>query len=212
MSLGQPPPLPREHGAWTMLAIPMFLGLAGGAWHSGAAWLVPASTVLVFLAHHAIVPWAQRVHDGKPSPPGYAVRRLGWGAIYLVAATLVFTCAALAIAGFAAAPATIYALADCFGHARSIVPEALGLAGVSLSGPMMAVAAGKPLDRSLLGIAALALGYFLSSVAFVRTYERMRGCLLAHAATAAALLAVAALGALPRWWWIAFAPVAGRTA
>ena len=225
-----PPPLPREHGAWTMLAIPVVLGLGAGGARSEAAWLVPVATVLVFLAHHAIVPWAQRARDGKPSPAGYASRRKVWGVAYLAAAAIVFEGAVLAatseargpflaIAGAAAMLGAAYAVAAVLGHARSIVPETLGLMGVSLGAPMMAAAAGRPLDRALFGPAALALGYFLSSVAYVRAYERMREdrntairrCLLAHAVLAAALAATALLGALPPWWWIPFVPVAART-
>lgn len=213
-----------------MLAIPMLLGLAAGGASSGAAWLVPEATVLVFLAHHAIVPWAQRALERKPSLPGYAVRRLGWGAVYLSGGALVFSCSALAarpaargpflaIAGAAAVLAAVYAVASVLGRARSIGFEALGLAGVSLTGPMMAAAAGRPLDRTAFGPAALALGHFLSSVAFVRTYERLResrraairSCVAAHIALVAALVALAFCGALPAWWWIAFVPVALRT-
>ncbi len=230
MGVVPPPPLPREHGAWTMLIIPMGLGLAAGGARSAAAWLVPPAAVLVFLAHHAIVPWAQRSLEKKPSPPGYAARRLVWGAAYLALAVLVFASSVLAarpaargpfltIAGIASVLAAVYAVACVFGRGRSIGPETLGLAGVSLSAPMMAAAAGHPLDRSIFGAAALALGYFLSSVSYVRAYEQLRAnrrnairsCVAAHVALAAALLALAAYGALPRWWWAAFIPVIVRT-
>jgi riboflavin transporter FmnP len=71
----------------------------------------------------------------------------------------------------------------------------------------------------LFGAAALALGYFLSSVAYVRAYETLRAnrqrairsCVAAHVALAAALWVLAAYGALPRWWWAAFVPVIART-
>jgi hypothetical protein len=212
-----------------MLAIPVLLGLAAGGLRSGAAWLIPVATLLVFLAHHAIAPWAQRTRERKPSPSGYAARRLVWGVAYLAGASLVFACALLAatshargslvaIAGVAALLAALYALAAAFGHARSIAAEVLGLAGIALTGPMMVAASGRPLERSLFGAAALALGFFLSSVAFVRAYEGLskepgaaiRGCVIAHLAIAAGLVAAAAL--LPEWWWIAFAPVIARTA
>jgi len=184
----------------------------------------------VFLAHHAIVPWAQRVRERKPSPPGYATKRLVWGAVYLAGGALVFACAVLlarpaargpflAIAGVAAVLAAVYALAAGCGCGRSIVAEIVGMAGVSLSGPMMAAAAGRPLDRSLLGASVIALGYFLSSLAYVRAYERIRNepwaairaCVIAHVALAAALSALAVYGALPPWWWVAFVPVIART-
>jgi len=213
-----------------MLIIPMWLGLAAGGVRSGAAWLVPPAAVLVFLAHHAIVPWAQRLLEKKASPPGYAARRLVWGAAYLASAVLVFAGAVLAaapeargpfltIAAIASVLAGIYAVACVLGRGRSIGPETLGLAGVSLSAPMMAAAAGRPLDRGLLGASALALGYFLSSVSYVRAYEALRvnrqlairSCVAAHVALAAALSALAAYGTLPRWWWAVFIPVIVRT-
>ncbi len=213
-----------------MLVIPMLLGLAAGGVRSSAAWLVPPAAVLVFLAHHAIVPWAQRVRERKPSPSGYAARRLVWGAAYLALAVLVFAGAVLAarpadrglflaIAGVASVLAAVYAVACVLGRGRSIGFETLGLAGVSLSAPMMAAAAGRPLDRTLFGTSALALGYFLSSVAYVRAYERLRvnrraairSCVIAHLALAGALATAAAADALPPWWWLAFVPVTART-
>lgn len=213
-----------------MLAVPMLFGFAGGSVRSGATWLIPPAAVLVFLAHHAIVPWARRASERKPSPPGYAARRLVWGTALLVGASLFFACAVLAaspeargaflaIAGVAAALVAVYALAAVLGHARSIVAEVLGMAGVSLTGPMMAAAAGRPLDRSLFGSAALALGYFLSSLSYVRAYEKLRvnrsvaigSCAAVHLALGVALVGAASLGALPRGWWIAFVPVVMRT-
>ncbi len=214
-----------------MLAIPAVLGGAAGGARAIALWLVPVATLLVFLAHHAIVPWAQRARERKPSPPGYAARRLGWGAAYLVGASLVFAASVLAatsgargpvfaIAGVAAALAVVYALAAVYGRGRSLAAEVLGMAGVSLCGPMMAAAAGRPFDHSLFGAAALALGYFLSSLAFVHAYEWMRerraaavsACVVAHLALTAALATAASSHVVPRWWWAAFVPVAARTA
>jgi len=214
-----------------MLAIPMVFGLAAGGARAGAAWLVPIATVCVFLAHHAVVPCLLRMRAGKPSPPGYVAQRLGWGVAYLLAAAAVFALALwsaipqargpfLAVGCAAAGLATIYAGASIFGRARSIGFEALGLAGVALGAPMMAVAAGQPLDRSLFGAPAIALGYFLSSVAFVRAYERMRhdraaairGCVVAHLALALILAGAAVSAMLPAFWWIAFVPVILRTA
>jgi len=168
-----------------MLVIPMVFGLAAGGARSGAAWLVPPATVFVFLAHHAFVPWAQRLREGKPMPPGYAVRRIVWGSVGLAGAAAFFSSALiatppearnvlLAVAGVAAFLAAVYAAASVLGHARSIVPEVLGLTGVALNGPMMTAGSGRPVDRSVCGIAVLALAYFLSSVAYVRAYERLR--------------------------------------
>jgi len=214
-----------------MLAIPACLGLAAGGASSGAAWLVPIATLFVFLAHHALVPWAQRARERKPAPPGYVARRLVWGVAYVAAASFVFAAVVrsspaaargplLTIAGVAAGLAATYALAGVSGRARSIAAEFLGMAGLALIASMMAAAAGHPLDRSLFGASLIAFGYSLSSLAFVRAYERRRAdrrgaigvCAIAHLALAAGLAGAAVAGALPRWWWVAFVPVVWRTA
>jgi hypothetical protein len=213
-----------------MLTIPMVLGLGAGGWAAPAAWLIPPATVLVFLAHYALVPWAQRMREGKAMPPGYAARRLTWGASYLVGSGAFFGVAVvaargearpglLAIATGAALLAAIYAGSAAFGSGRAIVAEILGMAGMSLTAPMMAAAAGRPLVPPLFGSAALALSYFLSSVAFVRSYgglkDDRRGatlrCVAAHVAVAVALIVCATAGVLPRFWWTALIPVALRT-
>jgi hypothetical protein len=214
-----------------MLTIPMVLGLGAGGWVAPAPWLIPPATVLVFLAHYALVPWAQRAREGKSMPPGYASRRLTWGTIYLVGSGAFFGAAVavardgartpmLAIAAGAALLAAIYAGSAAFGSGRAIVAEILGLAGMSLTAPMMAAAAGRPMSRALFGPAALALSYFLSSVAFVRSYDGMKDerrsatlrCLAAHAVVAVGLIVAASVGVLPRFWWAALIPVALRTA
>jgi len=214
-----------------MLAIPACLGLSAGGAFSVAAWLAPVATLLVFLAHHALVPWAQRALERKPSPSGYVARRIVWGVLYLAAASIVFAAAVslsgasargplLAIAGVAAILAAAYALAAVSGHARSMTAEIPGMAGLALIASMMAAAAGRPPDRSLFGASLIAFGYSLSSLAFVRAYEWARegrgrataACVVAHAALAAALAGAAAAGVLPRWWWLPFVPVVIRTA
>jgi len=226
-----PPPLPLDYGAWTLIAIPASLGLATGGTRARAAWLLPLATLLVFLAHHALVPWAQRARERKASPPGYAARRTAWGATYLAAASLIFAGAVfsttvtarvsvLTVAAVAAVLAATYVLAAVFGRARSMAAEIPGMAGLALLASMMAAAAGRPLNRALFGASVAAFAYSLSSLAFVRSYEGRRrnrrvaigACVVAHVALAAALAGAAAAGVLPRWWWLPFIPVVLRTA
>lgn len=222
----KPPALPREHGAWVMLTIPMVLGLAVGAWRSLPAWLISPAAALVFLAHHALVPWLQRVREGKFLPAGYAARRLLWGSIYLATATALFGAAValagaaarpavLALAGSSAALAAVYVAASIFGEGRFLVAEMLGMAGMALTAPMLTAAAGYDVSPELFGGAAMALGYYFSSLAYVRAYGRdaaLGKCVAAHAAIAVGLVACAGVGVLSQWWWIAFAPVLARTA
>jgi hypothetical protein len=213
-----------------MLAIPMVLGLGAGGWAAPAAWSIPPATVLVFLAHYALVPWAQRARGGKSMPPGYAARRLAWGAIYLAGSGSFFAGAVvaaragarpglLAIAAGAAVLAAIYAGSAAFGSGRTLIAEILGMVGMSLTAPMMAAAAGRPVVPALFGSSAMALAYFLSSVAFVRSYDGMKEnptratalCVFAHLGIAGGIGVAAFFGILPRFWWAAFVPVVVRT-
>ena len=89
-----PPPLPREHGAWAMLAIPLVLGFADAGRPSVATVLLIPSMALLYLARQAVVPAATRVVEGRASPPGYLARRASWAAIYLVGAAAGFAAAA----------------------------------------------------------------------------------------------------------------------
>jgi len=209
-----------------MLAIPMLLGLAAAGWRSSAAWLVAPAAALVFLAHHALVPWLQRVREGKVLPPGYAARRLLWGSVYLATATALFAAAVvmagtparpvvLALASVSAALAAIYVAASILGEGRFLVAEMLGMAGMALTAPMMAAAGGYRVSPELFGGAAMALGYFFSSLAYVRAYGRPAAsgaCVASHVAIAAALVVASGAGLLSRWWWVPFALVFARTA
>jgi hypothetical protein len=213
-----------------MLAIPMAFGLAGGGFESSAAWLIVPATMLVFLAHYAIVPWIQRAREGKASPPGYAARRLIWGSVYLAGGGSLFALAilltaasgrtgVLAIAAGSAVLAAIYAASASFGSGRTLIAEILGMVGMSLTAPMMAAAAGRPVVPALFGSSAMALAYFFSSVAFVRSYDGMKEnttratalCVFAHIGIAEGIGTAAFFGILPRFWWAAFVPVVVRT-
>jgi hypothetical protein len=213
-----------------MLAIPMVFGIASGGMFSVAAWLIAPATVLVFLAHYAIVPCAQRARERKAIPPGYAARRLTWGAVYLAGSTAFFAGAVVAagreprlglaaIAAAAAVLAGIYAVSAVVGSGRALVAELLGMIGMSLTAPMMAAAAGKPLSRALFGPSVIALAYFMSSVSFVRSYDRMKEnaarastlCVFAHIGIAAGVGLAVVCRLLPSWWWLAFVPVVART-
>lgn len=226
-----PPPFPKEHGAWTMVSIPMVLGLFITRASSVAAWLIVPSAYLAFLAHYAVVPWAARAREGKASPPGYATRRIVWGAIYLAGSVAAFAGSMLlapADARLIVAPiaivsgtlAAIYAAASIFGSGRSVMAEVLGMIGMALVAPMMAAVAGATASGALLGPAALALSYFLSSVAFVRSYDGVKhgdrraiaGCVAAHALLLVAVVVVARSGWLPAYGWLAWLPIVTRTA
>lgn len=221
-----PPPLPREHGAWVMLALPLLLGLSLGGGHR-AAWGVPVAAVLAFLAHYAFVPVIQRGRAGKPGPAEWARARWTWGGLYLVGASLAFAATLLLSASprtvvnlalVSGACAAVYFAAAALGSGRAIVSELVGMAGMALSAPLIAAAAGR-LDHRAWTAAAVAYAYFVSSVAFVRAYGALREdragatarCLLAHAGVALFLGVLAATGRVAAWPLLAMLPPLGRT-
>jgi hypothetical protein len=221
-----PPALPKEHGAWAMLALPLLLGLSLGGGRA-AAWGVPVAALLAFLAHYAWVPVIQRKRSGKPGPVEWTRSRWIWGALYLGSAGLAFAATLLvspspgAVAEIALVSGTcaaVYFVAAAFGSGRLIVSELVGMAGMALSAPLIAAAAGT-LDRRAWTAAAIAYAYFLSSVAFVRAYGAFREdragatvrCLLAHAGVAAGALTLVWGGFVAAPPFLALAPAAMRT-
>ncbi len=226
-----PPPLPREHGAWVMLILPLILGAGLAGLRPSAAWLVLPAVVLVFLAHYALVPVVQRRLRGKAALPGEFRTRAAWAFAYLAGAALAFTAAfliapapnrtwLLAVSAGAALGGAVYTGASCAGAGRRVVTELVGMAATSLSAPLMALAAGSPIDARLPAASVMAFAYSASTLAFVRAYGRLEragrtavlGCVAAHVVLFGGLALMGTAGWLSPWWVAAFAPVAGRTA
>jgi hypothetical protein len=214
-----------------MLLLPLILGTGLAGMRPSGAWLVPPAVVLVFLAHCALVPVAQRLLKGKPAEPEWLCPRMAWVLAYLVGAALAFGAAfsttplpnrpwLLAVSAGAALGGALYTSASCAGAARRVVPELVGMAAMSLSAPIMALAAGGPVDERLPAASLMAFAYSASMLAFVRAYGRLEragraavlGCVAAHVVLFGGLALAATAGWLSPCWVVAFAPVAARTA
>jgi hypothetical protein len=160
----QPPPLPREHGAWAMLAIPLLVGLSASGRPVVSAVLILPAMLLLFLARYAALPLV-------------GLDRALWG-------------------------------------------EMIGLTGLACSAALVMAAAGQPLDGRTWSTTALCLGYFVTSVASVRTYRASADaktnaailCVAAHVAVLAGLAVLWREGWLPGLAMLAFVPVVMRTA
>jgi len=226
-----PPPIPREHGAWAMLVIPLVLGVAAaGALERSSLWAA-AAMVLLFLARGASVPAGARFVGRRPLPAGYLPRRLVWTGIYTSGAG---TCFAAALAGVTPAAretvvlsavlplglGIVHSVLGLAGRDRSIVGEVIGMAGLASAAPLIVAASGGRLDRQAVGAGAFALLYFVSSLAFVRAFRGIKEsgrlealpCLVAHAGIGVGLVALYGLGFVPATALAAFVPVAVRTA
>lgn len=224
------PPLPAEHGAWAVLALPIVLGLAGGGFRSPASWAVAGAVVFVFLAQAALVPVGRRRWERRLAASGWAARRIVWGSVHLAAAILLFALAwaatpsssrpaLAAVAGVAAASGSAYAVASVLGASRILGVELVGMAGSSLNAAMIALAGGAPVDRGLAAAPALAFAYCVSTVSWVRAWRRLGearrratvACVVAHLVLVAALAFLAAANWLSPWTVVAALPLLART-
>jgi hypothetical protein len=112
------------------------------------------------------------------------------------------------------------ALLALAGRERSTATEILGMAGLSLSAPLVAVSSGAPLDGRAAGAGFLALAYFLMSLAYVRAVRglwradrRAIGrCAAAHVVLLLGLAGLWRLGCLPGLALMATLPVLARAA
>ena len=226
-----PPPLPREHGVWAMLAIPLVLGLAAAWPPAAAAWLLVPAVVLLFLSRDAAASAAERLLDGRKTPAGYIGRRMIWGfleacvAVLLVAASWTVAApgargrllGAAAITLVLAGVHTLLVLAD---RDRSVPGELIGMAGLASAAPLLVAASGRPLDRRALGAGLIAWLYFATSLAYVKAVRGLwkndrrarRRCVAAHAAVAGALASLVAGACITLPLASAFVPVYTRTA
>jgi len=209
-----------------MLALPVLVGLlAAGRVPPGALLIVPAS-ILLFLGRFAAIPGGTRVTRLDAA-------RLAWTGIYFAGS------AACLVAAVAAAPSVrrgdalllaagtgLLGAANAglvlAGQGRRALTEALAMASVAATAPLAMVLATRPLDGRALGVGALCLAYFLSTLAFVRAHRRLReeasrrarvvaACTAVHVALVAGLLLLCRADWLPPAALLAFAPPLVRT-
>jgi hypothetical protein len=226
-----PPPWPREHGAWAMLALPLALGIAA-AWPPGAAaWLLVPALALLFLSRHAAVSAATRLLDRKKAPEGFLARRVLWAAVYAAGAMLCVAAAWQMIAPsshdaqFVAAALTLVLGATHAGLAfadrdRTVPGEMVGMAALASAAPLLVAASGQPLDRRAVGAGLAALLYFATSLAYVKAIrglwkgdrEALRRCVVAHTTIVGAIALLVTGGFFTPLLAVAFLPVMARTA
>jgi hypothetical protein len=195
---------------------------AAGRWTPASGLIVPA-TVLLFLGRFAAIAGGTRVTRLQRS-------RLVWTGVYFAAsAACLLGAVALAPADRRGATLVLAGVTGIFGVAnaalvlggrgRWLFTEVLAMTATAAAAPLVLVLAGRPLGGRALGVGALCLAYFLSTLAFVRAHRRLREarsgaiatCATAHAALVAALLLLVRLDALPGAALLAFVPPVVRT-
>jgi hypothetical protein len=204
----RPPPsrrslVPREHGAYAQLALPMVVAVASGRPGLASASFVIAG-VAAFLAHEPLCVLAgvrgkrARVDAGK---------RAGW---MLALATPIFAAAAVAGAALSPAGALAGVAPACLAvvvsvlavrrRARSGLAEVLAAAALSGAALPVAVAAGTNGAAAASSWLAWIAGLGAATLAVRSTIERARGHSRRYSAVGAALLAslLAAVGLVSR--------------
>ena len=226
-----PPPLPHEHGAWAMLALPLALGIAAAWPPAPAAWLLMPAMALLFLSRYAAVAAATRLLDGKKVPEGFLARRILWSAVYSGVALLIlvaawtwtapashdalFVTAALALALGATHTGLVLAHRD-----RTIPGELVGMAALASAAPLLVAASEQPVDPRAVGAGVAAFLYFCTSLAYVKAIRGLwkgdrgplRVCLAVHATITIIIVMLVAGGFFTPLLAAAFLPVMARTA
>ena len=211
-----------------MLAIPVLLGLALTRLRAGAGWWALPGLVLAFLAQDALV---QAAHAAGRGSASYVRGRLFWGCLYLASAGLCFLTllvltptearpAVLPVALPSAAAAAIWGVHSALHRRRALWSELIGMAGMALVAALLPAATGVPPSGLPMGAAAIAFAYCLSSVSYVRAYERRRSAptlaptvaLVVHVLLLTGVTLLARQGSVPGWALLAFLPVLLRLA
>lgn len=215
--------IPKEHGAWAMLYVPLLLGAsAAGAWSIRILWLAIAATAFLFAREAALAWWRARL-PGRD--PGNAFRML---LLYLALAAAAGLELILSERLWGLAPLGAVAAALAAWHARqvarreerTVATELVGIAGLTLTAPAAHYAALGRWETTGLWLWTASAAYFTSSIFYVklrvltaypkepREFARIRRwCWFYHAALALAAGLLVASGAVPVLVLPAYAPI-----
>lgn len=162
--------IPRQHGAWALLAVPFVLGVVASRptpWQG----LLAVAAVSAYLASSALLDWT-RSRRGAYLQPAFA-----FGTLFAMAGlALIVVAPALArLAVVAAAAAAVALGASLAGHPRSLVASLAQVAQALVLVPAAALVAGSFDSTTVARATLVAGGYLVSSVLVVRSMIRARG-------------------------------------
>ncbi|PYP86566.1 MAG: hypothetical protein DMF61_12865 [Blastocatellia bacterium AA13] len=218
--------LPREHGAWAMLFVPMALGFSVAGTFNVASLLLIVSATLFFISRESLVVWLRARARGRDARE--AKRLL---LIYLSAATIFGAPLLLHYRLFALAPLAISAIAVALINTktsrlaqRTALGESLAIAGLTITAPAAFYAATGKWSGVAWLLWALCAIYFASSIYYVKlrvadvhardAAERIaarRDCAVYHFLMLGLLAALAFTGNLQWLALAAFGPVLLRS-
>ncbi len=222
------PPLPKEHGSWAMLAIPLLLGLAvAPAWHPRALVLLLA-VLAFFLVRYPLallVKIRKRAAADKSALVGWAVVYGGVAALSGGWLVLFQGLGWLAPLGLVGALLVLFHLwLVSRRQEMSLAGELVGITGLALGAPMAYYAAAGALDHTAAILWLINALYFGGTVFYIklkvrqqprlpapdRAAERLvkaRACLTYQAAVLTVVILLAAQRWAPLLAPLAFLPV-----
>src|SRR5215216_789588 len=219
--------LPKEHGAWAMLYVPLVVGVLVAGAFSLRVLALTLSASFLFIARESYLAWWRARSRGQAQPE--ARRRmliyLGLAALFGAPLVLISKLFLLAPFGLATLGLLIFNARQAVRREdRTIGGEIMAIAGLTLAAPAAYYTARGRFDSTALWLWALCALYFASSVFYVklrvysvarrRELERRvswRSCALYHAFLLAGLVALFFQGSFNLSILIAFFPVLARS-
>lgn len=217
--------VPREHGAWAMLLVPLVLGfIVGGLWRWADAVLALAA-LCAYLARYPLVLWARarfaRFPEGGTFTLGLSLAAALLGGAFLLLRWRLWLLAPFA--GAALALLGIHLALVRSRQERSAAGEFLGISGLALAGPAGYYTAGGDVTLTAFAVWLVNVAYFGISVYYVRLKlgaargravvgrtSGARPALLCLTATLAVIAALDLANILPGFIVLAYAPLAAQ--
>jgi hypothetical protein len=169
--------LPKEHGSWAMLAVPLFLGLViAPVWHWRGL-ILPVAALGFFLMRYPLVLLVKSRKRTGPKPHLWR-----WAAIYgtvtalsggwLVIGQELWGLLLLGLLGVAILGVNLWLVARR--QEMSAGGELAGIAGLALSAPMAYYAASGTLDRTAAVLGLINALYFGGTVFYIKLKVRQQ--------------------------------------
>jgi hypothetical protein len=227
MSIRKRLKLPKEHGAWAMLYVPL---AAGASVAGGISWrvvLIALATTFILVARESILAWWRARSRGASNRESFRMMLVYLALAAASAAPLILISRLYWLAPLGLASVILLAVNAEQGarrEDRTVTGEVIAILGLTLTAPTAYYVARREWDGVALWLWALCALYFASSVFYVKLRvhwlnrrkpqarrQALVRCALYHSFLLAGLAALAAIGSLNVFALAAFAPVLGRS-
>lgn len=219
--------IPREHGAWAMLYVPLVVGALVAWGLSFRLLLLTLSVTLVFTARGALVALLRSRSRGRTDQQAGRLAFAYLGLAALLGAPLVFLSRLYWLVPLAIATAillTVNARKAVRGEDRSVAGEMVAIAGLTLTAPAAYYVSTGVLNATAIWLWMLCALYFGSSVFYVKlrvtklnvrkeeaSRQSWKRCALYHICLFVSLVVLALTGNLSLFAVAAFTPVLVRS-